>query len=272
MCRPSLRTSKVSKRKGRSDVMRFLWVFVCVVWAGVSLAQEPDPDALDYEAWERVAVRAEGAVDVKRASNDAFESLRSEVAVWRDRFLSRQDVNAARIVTIRSKIDALGPAPEDGDIEAPEIAERRTSLAKDLTQAQAPVLRAEEAYNRADGLAREIDAIIRERQADALFRLGPSPLNPTNWWSAFEEMQRAVRVIGIETRDAWTSDIGQETLRDALPKVLIFSVIALVFLVRGQQIVDRLRIRTSQNLPRRARSLAKILFSFADRAPTKQAH
>jgi small-conductance mechanosensitive channel len=219
---------------------------------------------VDYEAWEALATRAEDAVAAARASNEAFESLRSQVAASRDRFLRAQDINKARIETLRSQIAALGPVPAEGEAEAEEIAVRRATLQEQLSTAQAPVLRAVEAFNRADGIIGEIDAIIRDRQTDELLELGPSPLLPNNWLSAAIELDRAGRLIVTETVEAWASDVRQGELRDALPKVIFFTIAALVLLLRGRAISLALNAASQEYLPRQAYRLARVLWSLAE--------
>ena len=90
-----------------------LWVAL-----GIGADAQDENQVIDYDAWSNVAERAEGAIDAGKASSEAFESLRAEVVVWRDRFLRGQDVNGARIATIRSQIDALGAAPGERSVRA----------------------------------------------------------------------------------------------------------------------------------------------------------
>jgi len=87
-----------------------------IVVIGAPLGAQETP--VDYTAWESVAQRAEIAVENGRASSGALETLREQVAGWRERFLNAQQVNQARIATLQSQIAALG-TPAEGEEEAP---------------------------------------------------------------------------------------------------------------------------------------------------------
>lgn len=193
-----------------------------------------DVQDLDFEAWNIVAERAEAAVEAGRASDAAFEALRSQVAEWRARFLAAQNVNRSRIETIESQIAALGPAPEEGQEESEDVALRRAQLNEQLERLRAPVRAAEEAYNRANGLIGEIDALIRARQTDALFNLGPSPIVPDNWAQAWREVSEAWRTVAGEARSAWRSETRMAEFQRKLPTVLLLLALAVVLLLRGR--------------------------------------
>lgn len=148
-------------------------------FAGAAQAQTTtDVVTIDYEAWEEAASSAEALIDGSVASTSMLEARRAELSEWRARFLEADARNEERIATIRSQIEALGAAPEEGETEPDTIAARRATLAEALREAQAPSLRASEAFNRANGLIAEIDAIVVERQTEELLELAPTPLNP----------------------------------------------------------------------------------------------
>jgi hypothetical protein len=132
--------------------------------------QGPSP-GIAFDEWDRVARRAEVALQEDRASNAALESLRVDLVAWRARLELVRSGGDNRIATLRAQIAALGPAPEDPTADAPEIATRRAELNRQLARLDAPRLTADEAYSRADSLIREIDTRIRERQADELLQL-----------------------------------------------------------------------------------------------------
>ena len=191
--------------------------------------------APDYQRWQQVAQRAEGAVDAGRASDAALEAVRAELARFRQQFVSARDANADRIRTIQSQIDALGAAPAEGATEAPDIAARRAELSRQLADLRAPGLAAEEAFNQANGLIGEIDQILAQRRASALLTQGPSPMNPVNWGEAARQLAAAAGSLRAETQRNWGNAARQEQLRDALPVALAMSVIGLVLIVRGRR-------------------------------------
>ncbi len=195
--------------------------------------------ALDYAAWEALARRSEAALQAPRTTSLSLEQLRSRLADKRGRFLAAQNANAERIRTVRGQLDALGPAPAEGESEPTEIAQRRAELNAQLEQLRAPGIRAEEAFRRADGLIREIDSELTRRQTDALLQLWPSPVNPVNW----PEGARAVADVGValaaELRRARASEQRRAELHDALPLIAVYLMFALIVLTRGSLWVER---------------------------------
>lgn len=212
-----------------------------LVVAGSVLAQDTAGDEIDYTAWDRVAGRAEKTVESGGASDDALEALRSQIAQWRDQFLTAEGQNKDRIDTLRAQIGALGPEPAEGEPpEAADVAQRRTELEEQLNRLSAPVVAAEEAYTRADGLIREIDSLIRERRTDRLLHLGPSPLNPTLWPQAFQAVAGSAETLAREMREAVSSRAEQRELLSNLPLVGIFLALGVVLLARGRIWISRL--------------------------------
>lgn len=208
-----------------------LWVAI-----GAAAAQEPP----DYEAWDRLAQRAETVVDRAQASDAALESLRAGIAGWRDQFLDAQGINATRIETLRSQLDALGPPPEEGESEPREVAERRAELRARLAEARAPVVRADEAFTRANGLITEIDALLRGRQIDDLRALGPTPLNPMHWPAGITDLREALHALQRETARTITSETRLTEARNRLPAAVLLVAIGLVLLARGHHWVEAL--------------------------------
>ncbi|MEM6589998.1 MAG: DUF3772 domain-containing protein [Pseudomonadota bacterium] len=218
----------------RVFVLFWLGLAPLTVAPGFAQAQDIALSQEDLATWDRLATRADEAVANARASTPAFEILREELVDWRDRFLDAQETNARTIATVQRQLNALGPAPESGT-ESESVAAERAALNDRLQELQAPVLAAEVAFSRADGLVRAIDKIIRDRQAEELLEFGPSPLNPANWWLALRVLSLSSEHLRGEFVAAWANEIQQQETKESLPLVVFLVLAGLVLVVRGRR-------------------------------------
>lgn len=210
----------------------FLFLFAAsTVWA--------QSDPMDYDAWEKVATRAETAIEEGDTPTDGLEALRSELSSYRDRLLGLQSAGDPRLSTLQSQLEALGPPPEDG-AEPEEISERREELERQIAQLQAPLLRAQEAYSRADGLITAIDETIRSRETERLLQRDSGPLNPRLWAPAITSLFLPFEEIASEVRTNMADEEKRNTLLDELPMILLLIGIALLLLFRAPKLIDRL--------------------------------
>jgi small-conductance mechanosensitive channel len=216
---------------------------------------------LSYSDWEATASRAEAEIAERRTSDDRLEEIRGQLAQWRAALLNAENANAARIATVRQQIAALGPAPAEGETEAEEISKRRSELADQLIKLQAPGIAADEAYRRADGLIREIDRTLRERQADELLQLWPSPLNPVNWPEAAIAFSDTVMRVWDEVTTAWEDPEARANLMDNLPLIGGLLVLALALVVYVRVWIRGFADRLMQSASARGRAVWSILAS-----------
>ncbi|WP_377505099.1 DUF3772 domain-containing protein [Octadecabacter sp. R77987] len=199
---------------------------------------------IDYGQWDSVASRAESALEAGRASSFALEQLRAELVEWRDTFLAGQSVNSARIETVSAQISALGPTTnEAGDPieESPAIAARRSVLNDQLDRLQAPVILAEEAHTQANGLISEIDTLIRDRQAQALYARDTSPLMPQNWTATWDAVKSGGVAIYNEARATLNNQVRRAVVISAAPAAGLLALVGFVLLLRGQRWAARLQ-------------------------------
>ncbi|MCU0900337.1 MAG: DUF3772 domain-containing protein [Cypionkella sp.] len=231
--------------------------------AGVAGAasQAAPATELDYAAWEAVAERAENTLEDRSATQVSLDVLRAQLVDWREALLVAQSTNSSRIATLRQQIAALGPTPAEGETEAEEIAARRAALTDQLVRLQAPGIAAEEAYRRADGLIAEIDRTLRERQADELLRLYPSPLNPANWPGAFRAASDLVTGMFEETRRRWASPVARGTFADNLPATIFFLLLGVGLIWRGRGLVEGLITRVAKRWSARGIRVAMLFLS-----------
>ncbi|MDO9640331.1 MAG: DUF3772 domain-containing protein [Pseudotabrizicola sp.] len=221
----------------------------------------PAEQELDYPTWEAVAAQAETALEDTAASAAGLDALRAQLVEWRSSLLVAQGTNSARIATLRQQITALGPAPAEGQTEADEIAARRAELNGQLVRLQAPGIAAEEAYRRADGLIAEIDRTLRERQADALLQLYPTPMNPANWPEAARVVTGVTSGIWAETKRRWSTPAANETLVNNLPAIALLLLTSILLIWRGRPMVERLVARIKKRWSVRGVRVAMLVLS-----------
>ncbi|MBU2993124.1 DUF3772 domain-containing protein [Octadecabacter sp. 1_MG-2023] len=188
----------------------------------------------DQAEWEALAGRVEVAVENGQTSNSVLGELRSDLADWRDTFLELQSANAGRIDTVQSQITALGALPEDGSDEDLAIASRRATLTAQLSELQAPVVLAAEAYAQADGLIGEIDTSLRDRQTDEFTERSQSPLVPSGWSTAWTAVSTSFVSIGAEITGEVENPSRQTEFFNNLPAILALLAAALVLITRGR--------------------------------------
>ncbi len=209
--------------------------------------------AVDLEQWDRLAARAEAAVDDPDTTDETLEELRRQLVDYRSEFDASLGLNSSRIASLRDQIALLGEPPAEADAapEAADVAATRQELEAQLATLTAPVQVAQSAFTRADGLVAEIDTILRNRQAEELLELAPSPLNPVHWPASLEALSSAISKLWVNTTPEEALARNTE-LRRNLPIILLSSLAGLVLILRGRRwskiIVGKLRERGTRGL------------------------
>ena len=208
---------------------RFIHIILALVFLLTPLNAHSQT-SFDIDAFNALAIRAEKAVYGGQTSNDALEKLRMSLSSARSAALEAQSSRTGRSKIITDQIDALGPIPEDPDSEAQDIAELRASLAKQLAVAKAPLIVAEEAFRRANGLISEIDRTIRERSASAFLKLGVSPLTPNVWGSTISDIKKYIGQVKSEAVKSFNNPSSKVIRSNNLPGILFFAVLGLLLI------------------------------------------
>lgn len=205
-----------------------------VLCAGAVLAQ--DLPGIDMSQWQALAQRAETSVDEADTADETLETLRGEIAEYREQFNEARSVNAVRITSLRDQLALLGGQPSDaeGVPEAAEVVAKRKELEEQLAELMAPVQVADSAYARADGLVGEIDAILRNRQTEALLEVVESPLIPTHWPVAVEALNAAISKLWSTPAQDELAARRADLMRN-LPVILLASVAGLILILRGRR-------------------------------------
>ena len=220
----------------KKTILAFFFVFISF---NLSWSQE----VTDYEKWELNALRAETVIETDRASIEALEKLRLQLVQWRTSFQQLQNENQDRIETIETQIESLGLKPESGK---DPLEDRRVALDKQLAKLNEPIVRAQEAFNRADGMISEIDTLISQRQASEFLQLGPSILNPLLWGSSLGDVFKSFATLSKETSGVLSSTYFQDQFSDRLISVLLISIFSILLFIYSGSISNQLNTATKR--------------------------
>ncbi|MEO9614897.1 MAG: DUF3772 domain-containing protein [Nitratireductor sp.] len=221
-------------------ITHFLTVLVLALITGAEPGHAQNvQDAQDAPAtfeervadWNETAERAEEALRNARASNDALEILRSDVAATRSEALEVIERGNIETLTLQARLEALGPPPAEKGAEPERIATQRKALLEAIAIADAPVLAARQAHNRAEVLVEEIDDLIRARQRAELLAREPSPLVPAYWLPTLTELSAYLGRVLDEVGDIVSSPTQGALLRQRLPLAALLSGIGLIVLL-----------------------------------------
>ena len=220
----------------KKTILAFFFVFISfsLCWS---------QEVTDYEKWELNALRAETVIETDRASIEALEKLRLQLVQWRTSFQQLQNENQDRIETIETQIESLGLKPESGK---DPLEDRRVALDKQLAKLNEPIVRAQEAFNRADGMISEIDTLISQRQATEFLQLGPSILNPLLWGSSLGDVFKSFATLSKETSGVLSSTYFQDQFSDRLISVLLISIFSILLFTYSGSISNQLNTATKR--------------------------
>jgi small-conductance mechanosensitive channel len=216
----------------------FATVGLLFILSTVTFAQTGS-GSFDFETFSKLATRAEGVVEIGRASTESLEKLRTDLVGFRVGALASQKTRAGRVATIKQQIAALGEAPAEGQQEAERVALRRTELTQRLEDVRAPLIIEKEAYLRASGLISEIDKIVRDRKASALLSLNRSPLDLKLWPLALTDLKYRIRHIADRARAHSSNKVVMKLRKQNGPAILILIVFGLALMIPAPHWIGR---------------------------------
>lgn len=174
-------------------VPKWLSVFVClIVLTGTAnvLAQDeitPPPATVSQpntNNWDQLAEQAERLLDQGEPSEETLVSLREQLVEQRSDTTDMVERGSVAVRALQAQLETLGPPPAEGTTEAEAVAAQRAALIDALATANAPLLAAQQAFERTEVLISEIDRRQRGRSVGEMLVHLPSPLNPFNWVDA----------------------------------------------------------------------------------------
>ena len=226
-----------------------LFLVLCfTVWSSVGIAQSATGAAPNYEDWAETAGMVEETLVSGWATEIFLTKLREQLALRRAEFMAAQNVDEARLYNLKTQLEALGPMPEDG-VEPSNITNRRVVLNTQFEALNAPRIRAKEAFERADGLIREVDGSLSAQQTANLLTLGPSPLDLRIWPAAIAQVSERLLALIKSVSIAWNTPVVRDKLRNQIPLIIFLLVLAGLLMTQARRWMENaaLRFRRPEN-------------------------
>ncbi len=236
------------------------WVLLCVAAMAPAAVAQTEDKSEKFAAWTAEIESAEARLSDPTLSEftidrwvDQLEKLVIDV-----RDVAEQSRNLA--APIASQLDALGPLPEDGGVEAESLSQERSALQSTFASYESDARRAEAMVARAEQLLDRLRDWRRGEFAQRLLTRSPSPLWPHSIRLAIIEIGDALN-RGREQHIGVVRRLSEEGLLTTA--VLGFSVglgvaVALILLLR--KVVIR---RLVASVSRDASQMRKLLVAVA---------
>lgn len=184
------------------------------------------------DEWSSSASRAEEILEANLASTSALEVLLGELSEQRAQAAELEAASREKINPLRAQLLALGEPPAEGSApEADEVSARRSDLNRQISEATVPLLVAQAAYKRADGLIKRINEIIRSRFQEKLVALGPTPLNPVLWPDAISSLTDYGSRVFDEIKSNFSNPSSLKELKQKAPLALLVFILGLWILL-----------------------------------------
>ncbi len=151
--------------------------------------------ARDMRNWEAMLDRVETMLAGRDQAESDLAEARSAIEPMRE--LARAERTAARAALKEQKrlLDALGPAPAEGEPAEPEdLAARRKALDRQIAETESRVKTADLVLTRADTALQQIAQAVLRQRADTLLTRAPSPLALATWRLALVQAYDAVNL------------------------------------------------------------------------------
>lgn len=153
-----------------------------------TVAPTPLPTGADFDKVDATFKQIDTSLERRNLSDADLQSLRQQVSPIADQLNGAIDQLAPRLVEIKTRLDQLGPAPDDkAPPENPAVTAERASQQKSYSDADELSKRAKLLSVRVDQIRAAIAARQRALFASSLFERAPSLANASLWSSVWRE-------------------------------------------------------------------------------------
>ena len=219
-----------ARRAVATFLAAFLLAAALLAAGGGDLSAQSTASPEDQIAnWDATAARAERVLQLEQKPRlEALERLRVELIDQRAKAQELQSSLQASLEPLKSQLDALGPAPEDGRPEAEEIAERREALLQQISRLEVWLKEVGLALTRAASLQDQLARRQRTQFTKVLFSRGIGPLDAAAWTVFSYEAPQLFTAASAYLRD--TAKAYRPASEHA-PITIAFALLAILALV-----------------------------------------
>jgi potassium efflux system protein len=216
-------------------VTRMLSLLIWLLCLSFSTALAQTEDSARILKWNDNIEQAKHLLEQKDTTIKELELVRQLLASQREEAQAIFENGSIPLRTLQAQLDALGPAPVERATESEQIQERRIELQKQISEANEPLIKAEEIVKQSKVLIEELDSNIRQKSTSALFVRGSSPLIVTNWKAAAVELADALRLEKEALQGVFENPYAKHVLKNRLPLSLFLFLLGLITItfVRG---------------------------------------
>ncbi|HSF96991.1 MAG TPA: DUF3772 domain-containing protein, partial [Thermohalobaculum sp.] len=216
--------------------------------------------ALVLDRWDAEAALVEQILDEQPVVSGEIEGIRAALEAQRSAVPGLVGAAEAELAPLRSQLEALGAAPEDGAEEAPEIAAERARLTEKIAAIEARLKRAGQAGARAAALLSRLSELRRKLFTQEMLTRGPSIFQTGAIGDAFGSIGQVAATIHAETSERLAASTMDTRfyVRMLVPLLLVAAAVLLMLKVKRATLAWLMR--TSET-PRRAGPLAGLTVS-----------
>lgn len=189
------------------------------------------------------------------ASPEALEDLRLKLETQRNAAAGIAEAAAAEIANVQAELDALGPAPEEGQTEAPEAAAIRAEIAERLSAVKAEQGRAQRVVTQARNLLQDLAVLGQRNFLQRLEARSPSPLLPSTWINAGRGFDDLAQHLSREISRNIRGDAMRASLEQRAPFAALMLVVGLVVMFGLRRSALRALSRGADSASDRSRRL-----------------
>mgnify|MGYP006278140043 CR=1 FL=1 len=196
----------------------------------------PTELAEQFQRWNAEADRARGVIRNDAASNAALEVMRERLQRLRAEADALAERQRARIEPLSRELGALGPRPEEGArLEEPALAALREQLNREISEENAVLAAAQLSAERFTVLLEDLSELLNARLRLRVLTRVASPLDPTVWANAADDMNRLAGEIASEGRAALMSPTRRAAALERAPLAALALVVGVAILWVGRR-------------------------------------